>query len=66
MRFIFSITFGKKGKVFTKGSSLELLTLLTIIFRGVSEKIAEDNKMELNKAMDIVLESIKNGSEKLS
>lgn len=57
---------GKKGKVFTKGSSLELLTLLTIIFRGVSEKIAEDNKMELNKAMDIVLESIKNGSEKLS
>ena len=66
MKFIFSVTHGKKGNVFAKGSNLELLTLLTIIFSWVSEKIAEDNDIALNKAMDIVFESIKNGSEKLS
>lgn len=65
MRFIFSIKFGNKVRAFTKGSILDLLTLLTVAFRWVSEKIAEDNGIRLDEAMDIVLESMKEGSEKL-
>lgn len=42
MKFIFSVIRKKKGKVFTNGNILEMLTLLTIIFEWVSEKIAED------------------------
>jgi len=42
-----------------------MLTLLTIIFEWVSEKIAEDKDITLNEAMDIVLKGIKDGSQKL-
>ncbi|MFR7926010.1 MAG: hypothetical protein ACLU5B_00150 [Mediterraneibacter faecis] len=42
-----------------------MLTLLTIIFEWVSEKIAEDKDITLNEAMDIVLKGIKDGSKKL-
>ena len=65
MKFIFSVIRKKKGKVFTNGNILEMLTLLTIIFEWVSEKIAEDKAITLNEAMDIVLKGIKDGSKKL-
>ena len=65
MKFIFSVKNKKKGKVFTNGNILEMLTLLTIIFEWVSEKIAEDKDITLNEAMDIVLKGIKDGSKKL-
>ena len=65
MRFIFSIIHKKRGKVFTNGNTLEMLILLTVIFKWVSEKIAEDEAITLNEEMDIVLKNIKDGSDKL-
>lgn len=61
MKIIFAFAKNKKAKVKAVGKTLDLLTLLVVISKCLSERISEEKGVSVKEAEDIVVDCIKDG-----
>ena len=52
-----------KAKVFSMGKLLSLLTMATVICQAIAEKVADNKGIELDQAMNFVVDSILESSK---
>lgn len=61
MKIVFAYIKNQKAKVKAVGKTLDLLTLLTIISKCLTEKIAKEKQISLNEAEIFILDCIVDG-----
>ncbi len=65
MRFIFCILKKDKAKVCMIGKTLDIFTMTVTICHTVAERISKEKKIELNKALSMILEGIEESKDTL-
>lgn len=58
MGFLFSYIYKDKGKTFAHGGLLKYLTLLSMIYKNIIEKVALEKNMDIKAAQQFVDECL--------
>lgn len=59
MKFLFCIIRKRKSRVISYGKSLDILVVASVVCKRAAEEISQKNKIDEKRAMEIVLEGVK-------